>query len=197
MIGTIRRAVAIAAVSLGVFAAPAAAYEWTDGGVQFNGPAHTVGTLTAVLVANGAQSTCDVYATASLTNLGVSPLSVADGEVTGVTVSNCSTTIPNCSPTTAFAGFTWGIETLGDDVATIGIDYTDVYSGGACALNGTSIRTTGSVTGDHVPATNTVEFVGATGLSGPYGPVALNGVLEIVADDGFGSPDWGRPVELT
>lgn len=197
MIGTIRRAVAIAAICTGVFAAPAAAYEWTDGGVQFNGPAHTVGTLTAVLVANGAQSTCDVYATASLTNLGVSPLSVADGQVTGVTVSNCYTTVPNCSPTTAFAGFVWDIQTLGDDVVTVGVDYTDVYSGGSCALNGASIRTTGSVTGDHLPASNIVEFTGATGLSGPYGPLTLNGALEIVADDGSGSPDWTRPIELT
>lgn len=197
MMGTIRTALAIAVAGVGVLAAPAGAYEWTDGGSQFNGPAHTVGSLTAVLVANGVQSTCDIEAKALLTNLGVPPLSVADGEVTGVTAGNCSTTLPGCTPTTAFAGFAWDIQTLSDDVVTVGVDYTDVYSGVSCPLNGVSIRTTGAVTGDHVPATNIVEFIGATGLSGPYGPLTLNGALEIVADDRAGNPDWSRPIELT
>ncbi len=198
MLGSIKKALIAAGVVAACAVAPAvaSANQWTDGGAQFNGPAHVAGTL-STSTGSGATSTCDITATVQLANTGVAPLGIANGAVSSIAVSNCSTNVPNCAQTVAFSALPWTVTTSGSSITTSGIQYTTGFSGAACSLNGVAVATSGAVTGDSVAGANVVEYNAAPGLTTSLGPILLNGQLEVFAEDGTGGPDYGRPIELT
>lgn len=198
MLGSIKKALVGAAVVAACAAVVpgASGNQWTDGGVQFNGPAHVAGTLSTT-TGSGATSACDVTATVQLANTGVAPLGIANAAVSSFVVSNCTTNLPNCAPTVTFSALPWTVTTSGSSITTSGIQYTTVYSGAGCSLNGVSVPTSGAVTGDSVAGTNVVEYIAAPGLTTPYGALSLDGQLEVYAEDGSGGPDYSRPIELT
>jgi len=188
MFGSIKKAIAVGAVvaASAMVPAVASADQWTlNGSSAFAGASHVSGSLTTTLVATGTETTCDVTATLDLTNPG----GVAHGVVTSFSMTNCTTTAANCTVTAVSNATPWTVDTSGTSVTITGASFTNTYGGGAsCALNGASVTATsdpsgltGTVSGDDI------EFVGATGLTSPFGPLTLDGVVN-ATDEATGAP---------
>lgn len=203
MFGSMKKALTVAAVvAAGAAAAPAVA----SAGPVFNTSAtgtpgeaaHGVGQLTlTVVVGVPRTTTCDVTVTADLWNAFDAGTVRGLGEVTTFKLGadaggTCTTSIPGCTVTaTANTTTPWGITAdTPSDVTISGINFTNVYSGANCPLNGNAINATGSLTGT-VSAPGLLEFTNASGLTTPLGPATVDGEVELLWEDD------DAPVELS
>ncbi len=198
--GSIKRAVAVAAIVAGSAFVPAAAQAdvWSTGGAPYAGPAQLVGTLSTSV--GSWTSTCTVAAKADIDNGAAG--GVARGDVqaylTGSAAGgSCSTNLPNCSVSiTPVLSPTWPISTSGRNVTVSGITYGVTYSGGGCALNGATSAAWGSMTGSMAGGSNSLTFVNSPGLTMTFGPATVSGTLQAFAENAAGNPDPTRPITL-
>lgn len=194
MFGTIKKAMtAGAVVAVAALAGPAmaSADSW-----DYTGPGYVSGQLTFTQL-NGVETGCEVEISADLDNSGVAPLGAARGTATSVGLPSCWTTLPGCAISQTVNGLP-DIETQGTSVTISGFSIDIAYHGTACSLNGGSVTIAGDFTGTHSASGETV-FDAATGVSSSwYGPMVVDGVVAVAAEDPIaGGPDWGRMVLLT
>jgi len=124
---------------------------WTDGGNHITGTEDIYAGGTVTLTANtGLNTTCDLDITGSATP----GTTMGEGEITGLTFTNCQTNAPGCTANAAANGLSWPV-TLSNDgsesfLSVGNVSFTNTYTGGACVLgNGTNV----TFTADHLDLT--------------------------------------------
>lgn len=183
MFGLMKKAMVVAAVAGVAAAAPAVASAdvWSNGiTTPYSGTAVAHGSLTLTVLANGAETTCDVTAVMDLDNPG----GVAHGEVTNFLLGadaggTCDTTVEGCDVTAAAVGASlpWTISTSGTNATISGIAFANTYTGADCPLSGVPVGATGAITGS--VSGNSVVFSGAGPLSSTFGPATVSGSVAV------------------
>lgn len=189
-------------VSAGVIAisvalpAVASGNQWKQGGSQFNGTAYAGGTLTATLATGGSlAATCNVVGSLALTNTG--SFGDANGSVTNLAFSGCTTPVPACTVTAVgdFSPSPWPIQTTGPFVTFVNAEIAYTFAGASCSVNGLVLSAWGFIDGTN-DGWNTTEFSDAGPLSSAYGPVEIDGELDLYEEFSPGSPYPARPILL-
>lgn len=174
-------------VAIGGLAGPAmasAAYpSWSPAGA-----ADGVGQLTWALGAM--QFTCDVDFTLSLVNDGT----MHGGDISSFSFSNCFSNDPRCLLSlVADVSPPWTTTKFTSDPARVGINginFSFVYSGATCPLNGVNLIFDGNIAGDYDGSTGELWFDAEPGLTTPLGNPTVTGSVFLTAEA------TGDPIDL-